>query len=130
MRAVEFGRTVAMHGKLRDGLNEPEHPVRSRQIIVIVAVSMKKPGIIGLLGPTVNYEVAPAMRPFTFESNKMVEAQMLRAQTRQPALPKSHKLVSGDSRGWCAAKTRIIRVERARQARTHRYPVALVKGAA
>ena len=130
MRTVEFGRPFAMQGKLRDGLDKPELLGRTHQTIMIVAVSMKKPGIVGLLGPTVNNEVAPAMRPFTFESNKMVEAEMLRAQTRQPALPKAHKLVSGDSRRRCAAKTRIICVERVGQARTHRYPVALIKGAA
>ena len=130
MRTVEFRRTLAVHGKLRDGFNEPKFPGSTHQIIMIVAVSMEKPGIMGLLGPTVNYEVASAMCPSTFESNQMVEAEVLRAQTRQPALAQTYKLFGGESCGRRTAKTRVVRVEGVGQAQTHRYPVALVKGVA
>src|SRR5436190_17369365 len=111
MRAVEFRRTLAAHGKLGDRLNAPTLLGCTHQIVMIVAVSMEKPGITGLLGPTVDDEIASAVRPFTFESNKVVEAKVLRAQTCQPALTQAHKLFGGEACGGRAAKTRVVRRE-------------------
>ena len=116
MGTVEFRRTLAAHGKLRDGFNLPKLVGCTRQIKMIVSVRMEKADIIGLLGPTVDNEAALTICPFTFESHKMIEAEVLRAQTRQPFLAQAHKLFGSESFGRCAAKTRVVRGNRIGQA--------------
>ena len=91
---------------------------------------MEKSRVIGLLRPTMDDEVAPAMRPFAFQSNEMIEAEVLRAQTLQPALAQPHKLIGGEFGRAACLENAIIRGERIGQARTHHCPVPLVKGAA